>query len=167
LSTRHRLFIGLFPDPQARVAIARHRMRWAWPTGASLPQPQRLHLTLHFLGNVEQAVEDLLRDALRGVAVEPLVLVLRAPQVWSNGVAVLLPDENEGLRALHARIGQAIGAAPGRRFTPHVTLARQAAQAFPPEASPPIAWNVRRFQLVWSQLGPSSRYEVLGSYPAD
>ena len=166
MSTRRRLFIGLFPDPPARVAIARHRMRWAWPAGASLPQPQRLHLTLYFLGNVEQAVEELLREALRGVAVEPLSLVLRAPQVWRNGVAVLLPDENEGLLALHARIGRAIGT-PDQRFTPHVTLARKAAQAYPPEASPPIVWRVNAFSLVWSQLGGRPHYEVRGRYPAD
>ena len=44
------------------------------------------------------------------------------------------------------------GLAAQRLWTPHVTLARDAAGAAPPEALPTLAWPVRDVVLVWSRL---------------
>ena len=63
-----RLFLGLWPDASTRAALERESARWTWPAAARRTAPERLHLTLHFLGNtpVEQV------PALRGVTVVTL-----------------------------------------------------------------------------------------------
>ena len=161
----HRLFIGLMAEGSAQAAVDAHRRLWRWPQEASLPPPERLHLTLHFLGEVEAAVERALLKALTAVPVPPLNLTLDTVEVWRNGVAVLQPRENAMLRMLHGRIGEVLGFGPDARWKPHVTLARKASKALPPESFPPVEWHVPRFELVWSRLGQGAHYETLGRYP--
>jgi 2'-5' RNA ligase len=163
----HRLFIGLLPDRRVQAAIQRHCRQWEWPDGARPTGFGRYHLTLNFLGEVGVAPEQQLRKVLRGVAVEPLDLELRMPEVLRNHVAVLRPADHDGLQALHHRIGLAVSTAglqPAEKFKPHVTLARKAARARPPEAMQPIRWRVDEFVLVWSLLWPQAkpaRYEIV------
>jgi RNA 2',3'-cyclic 3'-phosphodiesterase len=162
-----RLFIGLLPDRQVQAAIQRHCREWEWPEGARPTRFGRYHVTLHFLGEVGVAPEQRLRTILRKVAIEPLELELRTTELWRNHVAVLRPADHQGLQALRDRVGQAISAAglpPAGKFTPHVTLARDAAQARPPEATRPIAWRVQEVALIWSLLWPEAkpaRYEIV------
>ena len=163
-----RLFIGLMPDRQVQAAIQRHCSQWEWPADARPMRFGRYHVTLQFLGEVGVAPEQRLRKALREVTVEPLELDLRTPEVWHNGVAVLQPADHDGLKALHGRIKLAVSAAGlppvEKDFRPHVTLARNAAQAKPPEAVPPIRWRVDEVVLVWSVLYPQAkpaRYDIL------
>ncbi|MES1162213.1 MAG: 2'-5' RNA ligase family protein, partial [Rhizobacter sp.] len=95
-----RLFIGLLPEAAVRDALVAHQRRWYW--GDGLPtRPERLHLTLHFLGEVDARREQALRDALAGEDVAPFELVLRTPDGWSGGVAVLRPDTHAALLDLH------------------------------------------------------------------
>ena len=165
-----RLFIGLLPDDDVRDAIAEQRHHWHWGVGGLPTQPARLHLTLHFLGEIDATREHVLRAALVGEDVAPFELVLRTPERWSGGIAVLRPDEHAALHDLHARLAARLlqaDIAPMRAgFAPHVTMARAAPNAAPPEAVPPIVWTVRDFALVWSRPGPPARYEVLDRYGA-
>lgn len=166
LPTR-RLFIGLLPDDAVRAAIVDHQRRWYW--GAGWPtRPARLHLTLHFLDEVDTAREQALRDTLAGAALAPFELTLRTAECWSGGITVWRPDDNPMLDDLHASLAKRllqVGIAPHRAdFKPHVTLARRAPNAAPPEAAPPAGWTVREFALVWSLKQPTARYEVLGRY---
>ncbi len=165
-----RLFIGLLPDQAVRAAVVEHRKAWYWPHGSRLTLPQRLHLTLHFLGEVQASQQTVLQRAMAETPMDRLSLVLRTPQTWRNGVAVLLPDEHEGLRDLRDRLVprlQCAGLMPSRaQWTPHITLARQATEAGPPDLLRSIAWTVKDVVLVWSRLSPIVRYEVLGRYPA-
>jgi RNA 2',3'-cyclic 3'-phosphodiesterase len=160
-----RLFIGLFPPAAVLDAIAEHCSAWRWPPG-SRPTPRpRLHLTLHFLGNVDAARQAALQAGLGDVPMLAMDLVLGTPQCWRGGVAVLRPDDDAGLRELRERLAPALqraGLAPARGpWMPHLTLARHADQARPPEVLPSIAWRLDEFVLVWSRLAPSMRYEVL------
>jgi len=162
-----RLFIGLLPDGAVREALADHQRHWYWGTG--LPtRRERLHLTLHFLGELDAMREGALRDVLTGEDVAPFELVLRTPECWSGGIAVLRPDEHPALMDLHARLSGRLlraGIASQRlAFTPHVTLARAAPNAAPPESMRPLTWTISEFALVWSQPGPPAHYEVLARY---
>ena len=164
-----RLFIGLMPNATVRAQIAAHQRLWFWPPGSRPTQPSQLHLTLHFLGLVESDDERRLHDALAAVEVGTLQLVLRTPECWSGGVTVLRPDPDAALRTLHGRLAQALAGCGLRSaragiWTPHVTLARDAACAAPPEATRPIAWQIQTFALVWSRLTPPLGYRVLSAY---
>lgn len=169
-ASSRRLFIGLMPDAAAQTMIERHTQDWQWPPQARLTVPQRLHLTLHFLGNIEAPRERALRESLRQVHFQPFTLTLGIPEVWRDGVAVLRSVQAAGLTALRESLGQAmlqVRIMPEQRFTPHVTLSRRAKQATPPRVTIPITWKVHEFALVWSCLTPFARYEVLERFRAD
>jgi RNA 2',3'-cyclic 3'-phosphodiesterase len=167
-----RLFIGLMPGRQVQAAIQRHCRDWEWPEAAKPTRFGRYHLTLYFLGDTGIAPEQRLRRALRQVVVEPLELELQLPEVWRNHVAVLQPAAHQGLVALRERMALALSEAGCQRtgeleFRPHVTLARNAADAHPPEAVRPIRWRVDEFALVHSVPFPQAkpaRYDIVESY---
>jgi len=123
-----RLFIGLMPDEAVRAALTAHQQLWQFgrgrPTSAA-----RLHLTLHFIGEIDATREAALRQALTGVEVVPFELVLRTTEVWSARTAVLCADPQPILTDLHALLAARLlqaGLAPRRdAFAPHVTLARR------------------------------------------
>jgi len=160
-----RLFIGLWPPADVRAAIADARGRFLWPRGTRLTPAAKLHLTLHFLGDVSSEDERKLRDALADLDVPAFDLTLREPQNWRSGLVVWLPDEEPALLALREQVAMRMaraGLVAQRPWTPHVTLARDAAGATPPQMLPPLAWPVRDVALVWSR--PREGYEVLQIY---
>jgi len=165
-----RLFIGLFPDPVVRAAIEAHRKTWSWPTGVRLTNAARIHMTLHFLGEVEHSRESLLADRLADVRMRRMTLSIRKPEAWRNPIAVLMLDENEELCALHEDIVRQVEraglAVPPERWVPHLTIARRTRGAVPPTAMTPIAWQVNDFVLVCSQTTYPARYEFIARYPA-
>ncbi|MDM0072793.1 RNA 2',3'-cyclic phosphodiesterase [Variovorax sp. J2P1-59] len=163
-----RLFIGLFPDPGVQAAIDAHRSTWWWPRGVRMIVPARIHMTLHFLGEVAAAQQAALQQGLAEVPMHALTLVLRTPEVWRNPVAVLRPDEHEGLCVLHERLKQPLihaGLVPERvRWTPHLTIARKCLGAVPPNEMSPIPWQVSDFVLVCSHMAPPAHYEILARH---
>ena len=165
-----RLFIGLLPDAQTRAALVDHQRRWYWPRGSRPTRPAGLHLTLYFLDEVDVIHERALRDVLAAEQTVPFDLVLRAPECWSGGIAVLRSDSNAVLDDLRERIARRLIDAdfmpPRGAWVPHVTLARDARQCAPPEATAPIVWPVTDFALVWSRRTPPVGYEVLERYGA-
>ena len=163
-----RLFIGLFPDPGVQAAIDTYRRNWRWPRGARMVPPARIHMTLHFLGEVATTQQAALQDGLSEMPMQALTLVLRTPEVWRNPVAVLLPDVHEGLRALHERLKQPLldaGLSPETaRWTPHLTIARKCLGAMPPDEPPQIPWQVSELVLACSHLTPPVHYEILARH---
>jgi 2'-5' RNA ligase len=160
-----RLFLALWPDVDTRAALAAEQARWQWPAGARPVRTDGLHLTLHFIGPVEQARVPALIDACR-VASAPCTLSLDSAELWPNHCAVLCArDVPPALAALHASIARALRAlglpVERRSFRPHVTLARHAAGAQAPPEATPLPWNARGHVLVQSAGG---RYTPLASY---
>lgn len=157
-----RLFIGLWPDPPLRQALAEHQAAWSWPRTARRVVPEKLHMTLHFLGDVEAARVAPLQEALATVSVPPLLLPWAAPALWGGGLAVLLTQPSEALDALHAALAERLLALDlpleQRRFKPHVTLARRADGALPAPQPPALPYAAQDFVLVASIQG---RYRVL------
>jgi len=102
------------------------------PRGVRPVRPDRLHLTLHFLGDVAKPTQATLAAALALVAREPFTIAMSGtgvfpprgrPTVLWAGVADSAP-----LAALHAAIGTAVESSgiriERRPYVPHVTLAR-------------------------------------------
>jgi 2'-5' RNA ligase len=163
--SRQRLFLALWPDARVRRALAAWRDAFAWPAGAAPVADARLHLTLHFIGEVAAARLPELDAALR-VAPPRFELVLDRAQRWPGGLVVLQPGAVvPPLAALHRALADALRAAglppEARPFRPHVTLARRAAGAVAGPAAPPVRWPVAGYALVRSTLGPPPRYEAL------
>ena len=162
-----RLFLALWPSVGTRRALAEHQARWTWPDGAAVVDPARLHLTLHFIGAVPAPDIARIAEGLQ-VPSRPVTLTFSRPALWPRGLAVLLPSHvPTALLELQAELSQALRRldcpVDERQFKPHITLARQAAEAhLPEEPVPPVIWRaVGGYALVQSRAG----YRVLKHYP--
>jgi 2'-5' RNA ligase len=160
-----RLFLALWPDPAIRHALRERRDAWHWPRGASPVPPDKLHVTLHFLGEVPS---ERLPELRQGFAVPftPFTLSIGVPKLWPHGIAVLEPHtEPPELLELHAKLSAALvalGLQPeARDYRPHVTLARRANQAVVPPESAPLIWQIDGYALVESKPGNGGGYTVL------
>lgn len=165
-----RIFYALWPDEATRDALHAGQAAWQWPGRARLVPRDKLHLTLHFLGQVPLAQVDAL---VRAEPVDWRAFECRVDRAgrW-GGVAWLAPTQApEALVRLHeALAGQLVrmGLSYDRRaYAPHVTLAREAFGARPPPHPDPVCWAVEEYALVVSRPGPhGGRYEVLRRWPA-
>jgi len=163
-----RLFLALWPDEAQRAVLARCRDVWQWPRGASPVASPQLHLTLHFLGNVEAASVPQLSQDL-ALPFSPFTLRFGTPSLWHASIAVLEPlAVPPALTDLQIRLGAVLlasGLAPEERpYRPHVTMARRAAGAEVPAIFEcQFDWQVGSYALVESRGGV---YSVLRSYPA-
>ncbi|NML14081.1 RNA 2',3'-cyclic phosphodiesterase [Azohydromonas caseinilytica] len=152
-----RLFIGLWPDDAQRWEARAHQQLWRWPPQARTTPASKLHLTLHFIGEVPQAqVEPLVQAMPASFAAAELTL--SQPSLWRGGIAVLEPDTvPASLQALHAQLGlrlRQLGVSlEAKPWRPHLTLARQAQGAKPPVAPPPLHWRLAQLALVQSDGG--------------
>lgn len=159
-----RLFLALWPAPATHAALLAHAQQWSWDNARRTP-PERLHITLHFLGPVPAERLDALRAGLQ-VDWEGCELLLDRAQVWPGGIAVLeasqVPPE---LAALHAALGERLRAlelpVESRRYRPHVTFARKAVAARPPEAFEPVRWKAGGSYALVESLGGGRGYETL------
>ena len=163
-----RLFLALWPTPLVRERLLVWRDAFDWPTGAAIVAPERLHVTLHFIGAVARERVDAIADGL-AVQTGSFELAFGRPELWPGGLAVLSPLScPDGLHSLHWRLGDALRAlglpTEARPYRPHVTFARKAAGAALRHAPPPLRWRVRSHVLVESRPGRVGGYFVLRRY---
>lgn len=99
--------------------------------GARWIDAENYHLTLRFIGDIDDRTADEVADALDRVARRPFTVALSGLDCFSGrGPHSLFARAEPSpalveLQAEHERIIQRLGLPPeGRRFTPHVTLAR-------------------------------------------
>lgn len=163
-----RLFLALWPSAAERAALVRYRAPWGCPPGSAPVKAERLHLTLHFIGQVERRR---LNEVSAGLAVpfEPLALDFSRAEIWPRGLAVLPVTETPcELRRLHALLGDALRRldlpVEQRIFRPHITLARRAAGTNPPSEPAQLRWQVSDYALVESLLGSSGGYLTIRHY---
>jgi 2'-5' RNA ligase len=123
-----RLFVALaFPD---RVAQGLLMMQSGVP-GARWSNREQLHLTLRFIGEVDERAANAIDDALSAISAPRFSLELKGvgefggkhPRALWTGVVA-----NDALIRLQRKIESALQrigvAAEERKFTPHITLAR-------------------------------------------
>ena len=186
-----RLFVAVTLPAEAREAIARliHALRAADFSGLRLVNPEGVHLTLKFLGNVDRSLLPALADALdaAGEGAAPFALQLsgvgvfpnpRSPRVLWAGVS----GDTASVAALAHRIDNAcstLGFSRERQpFSPHLTLARvrETASAHERQRSASILehvvlapgkpFPVEAFHLIRSTLTPSGPiYETVHTVP--
>jgi RNA 2',3'-cyclic 3'-phosphodiesterase len=180
-----RLFVAIALPPGAACELDEMvaPLRSAWPelrwTGRDA-----WHLTLSFLGEVDEAVTGNLAVRLERAASRHPVLSLslagagafpgatRARVLWTG----IRGDRRElaGLAASVAAGARRAGAPPatsGRRYEPHLTLARCRAPADVHALVDTLSsfdgtpWTAGEIYLIHSRLEAQPRYEVLGTWP--
>lgn len=162
-----RLFLALWPDPAFLPELVAHADAWDWSPQARRTRVERLHVTLHFLGNVPADRLDALRH---GLAVDwpGDTLVLDRATVWPGGIAVLEATQvPPALAALHGQLGERLQAlevpVESRRYRPHVTLARKGFGSRPP-AFAPLHWRAGRGYALVRTLGGGRGYETVQAF---
>jgi RNA 2',3'-cyclic 3'-phosphodiesterase len=141
-----RAFIAIELPSQIKAALAQLQDNLRTSKNASVKwvEPQSIHLTLKFLGNVDEAeipaVTKALSEAVKGVA--PFSLQLGDPGAFPDTHAprvvwVGVGGEIEPLSTLHNNIDRVLaplGFPPEKRaFSPHLTLGRVRDEALPGE----------------------------------
>jgi RNA 2',3'-cyclic 3'-phosphodiesterase len=123
-----RLFTGL--EIPESIAFDLSFMQGGIP-GARWIDPKHFHLTLRFIGDIEMGLARDIMDALSGVDVKPFRLALKGVGVFGGKqphslyAGIEESAELRRLQALHERLCQVLGLPPeGRKYSPHVTLAR-------------------------------------------
>ncbi len=180
-----RLFVALALPAQAADELDRvvAPLRPAWP-GLRWTGRDAWHLTLAFLGEVDEKVTGKLAGGLAGAAAKRPRLPLslhgagafpkkeRARVLWTG-----VRDYQDGLKALAGSVGKAArvaGAPPagkGREYHPHLTLARCREPVDVRRLLPDLdeyagtPWVADEIYLIRSHLGARPRYETLGTWP--
>ncbi|MCE8029836.1 RNA 2',3'-cyclic phosphodiesterase [Halomonas daqingensis] len=166
-----RLFLALNPPPELRERLgALADIAHARCGGRRMPDPS-LHLTLAFLGEVQEAKAAELVEWVQGLAIEPGEWRLdgwgcfrRPGIVWVGG-----RQTDHGLARLQGRLWDALeargfGISPGG-FTPHVTLLRRAA-SLDLNGLPAVdlTWSYERVELLHSVVDQrGSHYRSLAA----
>jgi 2'-5' RNA ligase len=164
-----RLFLALWPPEAVREQLVRMQQAWDWAPSTALVKPERLHVTLHFIGSVDAARIDALETGLR-VPFEPFVLDAQDAhaKVWRGGIAVLELRAPPALLRLHAALADALRAeglpVETRAYRPHVTFARKAFGARPPAGIAPLEWPVDE-GYVLARTVPGRGYTIVHRHP--
>jgi 2'-5' RNA ligase len=150
-----RLFFALWPDDETRQALVRLSQSIA-AKGFKWVQPHNLHVTLVFLGQVDQNVELLLKQSVADIAVQPFELTFDSLSYWSRPKILCLTCRQaapDGAMILTAALTEAAAncelQTDTRPYTPHITLARHA-RYLPDVKFEPIIWRAEAFCLVES-----------------
>jgi len=159
-----RMFVGLYPPPDAAASLAGLLEGLDLPAHRRTPVEQ-LHMTVQFIGDVPLAevdgvVESVGRSA-SGLGAFELVPA-RLMSLPERGAARLVAVETDAppiMMELHRRLVHRLAAQPrprsGDRFVPHITLCRFASPAAGVRVDQPVrnaAWRIDRVRLMRSIL---------------
>ena len=123
-----RLFTGL--ELPSDIALDLNFMQGGI-MGARWIDRENFHITLRFIGDIDDAMGRDIAEALEDAAIQPFALSIKGIDVFGgnkpHAIIARLAESPELIRlqASQERICQSVGLEPeGRKFIPHVTLAR-------------------------------------------
>jgi 2'-5' RNA ligase len=168
---------GVLADARATLGDAADAFRWV--------QAKNIHITLHFLGNVELPRVGQLTELLTRGLQEPAFRAMTGdlgrfpssgpPKVLWLGLSAGVHELRRVHRELAGPVEEAGLPVDDRPFTPHLTLARARDRdrsrtrhvRWPPAIQPePIEWLVTHVTLMQSDLaGPAPEYRRVASIP--
>jgi RNA 2',3'-cyclic 3'-phosphodiesterase len=175
-----RLFVGIgLPDSisEPLAKAARGLLRAAAPAKPiRWTQPKNMHVTLSFLGQVDPAALERIKQSLTALRAHTMQLVLDGVDVLPHaGIVLARLKPSAPLLALAAQVAEAMEKCDiprdQRPYTPHITLARTKARISLDSSRErnPAFWqrfSAEEFRLYESFTLPEGpRYEVLKSFP--
>lgn len=174
VSGTQRVFFALWPDENVRASLALAARRMHRVLHGRRTRDASIHLTLVFVGDVDIESFDRLRALPAEVLTTGFRLTLDRWDCWPRGgigwagpsrIPVPLRQLAENLEAWLRGSGFEAGRS---KFTPHVTLLRDAQYAAMPEPLTPIEWQVEEFVLVRSELLPKgAHHDIVARWRLD
>lgn len=173
-----RLFFALWPPEPVAEALAGEARALAHRFGGKPTRRETIHVTLAFLGEVEDGRLPEVVAAARRVRAEPFELRVDRLGYWCHnrliwaGCSDVAPALQALADALREQLRAAgIGCDESQRFVPHLTLVRKVRVNPSPEDLPgmaPLSWPCREFVLVRSrQTDAGSDYLAVAEFPFD
>lgn len=161
-----RLFFALWPDEATRQDIA--GLSELLPSGGKPVAAANLHITLVYLGSVNETQQEELMAGAGRIECKPFTMSLDQLAWWRKPrIIQASPTETPealqqlvgSLRQLAAECGFAVDQRP---YEAHVTLARKVRSAKDLPQPVPVNWPVDNFCLVRSDTLPEgAQYEVI------
>jgi RNA 2',3'-cyclic 3'-phosphodiesterase len=120
-----RLFVGLALPPETKLRLS---LISTGVPGARWVDPGNYHVTLRFIGEVDEGVAGDIDAALERIRAKPFALVLSGVGQFGDRMLWAGVEKNPALLHLREKVESAlvrVGLEPeARRYAPHVTLAR-------------------------------------------
>lgn len=166
-----RLFFALWPDPQVRAEI------YDYVSGIPLENSRLVaesntHITLAFLGNVDEETSARLIAAASNVSIAPFAISLDQIGWWRKPKIAWLapssyPDELSRLATDLHKLSEDCGVSmEARPYRPHLSFARKVTKAVSGNLHRPISWNINEFCLLESKSSRSGlEYQVKVRWP--
>lgn len=173
-----RLFFAIFPTPDtaSRIALLAETLRREHSLHGKPPRTERLHVTLHHLGDFAGLPQDVVKSAKEAgnrIADSGFDVVFDTVssfghQSHDNPLVLRSSADLQALHAFRRKLGECMAACGLGRlvkggFTPHVTLLYDD-RILKPYSVEPIDWMVREFMLVHSLLG-RTEHRILARWP--
>lgn len=160
-----RLFFALWPDNNSRQQIAQINQQITFPNMRKLI-PDNLHITLVFLGNVDDAIATAVQQRAGDIIAPPISLQFDELDYWVKPKIICLTCQRQPkavyqlVNALTAMLTEYPVRVEQRPYRAHITLARKAKQR--PELNfSPVVINADSFALVESiSTEKGVRYQV-------
>lgn len=165
-----RLFFALWPDDESRNQVHQLNQRITL-SGLRKLIPENLHITLVFLGNVEDDVANAVQQRAAEVNTPPVSLQFDELNFWPKPKVVCLTCRKQP-KALYQLVNALLRIVSDypvrleqRSYRAHITLARKATQR-PNLKFDPISINAHSFALIESRSTEQGlRYQVLERWP--
>jgi RNA 2',3'-cyclic 3'-phosphodiesterase len=172
-----RVFFAVWPDDtaQKQLAALTERLQAESLCGGRKTEPENIHLTLVFVGQVDLGKLEVLYQAvngMRGPTTRAFDIIIEEIRYWKHNRIVYaatrgIPQELVDLVSALQDVLSASGFPIERRtYNPHITLIRKASCHSLPQLVEPIAWRAREWMLVKSkQASDGSVYIPIGRWP--
>jgi len=174
-----RLFVALKVPPQTYPAIQQASSPLVDALGVRMMPPENWHLTLKFIGDVEEGKVKEIEDALSAVRFSPFEILLMGSGAFPSPHspnAIWIGGRSIGCVDLVTKIAEALSFLnlPQERFTIHLTVARAPKRIADIEdflnkhrEGTVCSFTADRFQLMKSELTPvGAVYEVIKEFNA-
>lgn len=167
-----RLFFAAWPPPRTALGLQRWAEEAARETRGKVTRAETIHLTLVFLGEVDEQRLRLAISAGRAATGKAHSLPIEQARYWPhNRIVWVGPNETPAPLARLTVNLKSLLLAEGfvleqRAFEAHVTLIRKARAPRALPVLPELDWPMEDFVLVRSALSSEgSNYEVLERFP--
>jgi len=169
-----RLFFAIWPPAPVALSLARLADTLAQRFGGRATRRETIHLTLAFLGDVEEEQLPAVLDVAREVTAKSFEMTFDRLGFWRHnrliwaGGASVPPELQTLVDALRERLlAASLPCDASQSFVPHLTLVRKVGDSHPvlPQLSS-MNWACDRFVLVRSQLGAGGAgYAIVAEFP--
>jgi RNA 2',3'-cyclic 3'-phosphodiesterase len=167
-----RLFFALWPSALTRQSIVETFSALAPPAKGRVIPSDNLHVTLHFVGQTTEDVQQCMHAAVQSVEVDEFELKLDCFGYFPRGKILWMgcSERVAGITRLHQALGTALERcgyqSETRAYTPHVSLMRKCVTPEISQGNFSIPWRVNEFALVESvNVDNGVLYRVIESYP--